>query len=540
MFKNIQSIRTKLMISTGLATILVLAALILALLSIQKITREFVKFVEIDQAQLQAYNDLYAQGLQSGQALRNIILDPNNKKSFANLDSSGAKFKETLDTARNLAADQPDTVKILQNISTQWDITVAAKERIKQVVITSPAEATDIITKEELPAWRKVREDILLLIEAQHKDVEAVKSRITTEARSALIYSTILGISALIIGNFLVLFVMANIKRSLDILTHFMSDLANGKGDLTKRMVVDCKDEIGRSAEAFNKFMQGLQKLIHEIQNSAEKVATAASQLSATSAHVSHSSQLQSEAASASAAAMEEMTVSIASVADSAIEVDHLSKESLRLTRHGNETLSELVGEIDVTESAVKEIATSVQDFVSSTSAITNMTKQVKDIAEQTNLLALNAAIEAARAGEQGRGFAVVADEVRKLAEKSAQSAVEIDAVTRKLGQQSAEVEKSIQKGIKSLQVSQDFMETVAIALGEANGSVAQASHGMDNISSSVKEQNVSSTGIAQNIEKIAQMIEENNSAIQETSAAATDLEQLAANLQSVANRFKV
>jgi len=540
MFKNIQSIRTKLMISTGIATILVLAALALALVSIQRITDEFVRFVDHDQAQLQAYNDLYAQGLQSGQAVRNIVLDPTNKKTFANLDLSAAKFKEALEAARSLAADQPETTKVLQDISTQWDITLAAKERIKQAALTNQAEASAIITKDELPAWRKAREALLGLIDAQQKDVGAVKNRITSDAKNALIYSTILGIVALIVGNFLVLFVMAKIKHSLDLLTHFMSDLASGKGDLTKRMAVDCKDEIGRSAEAFNQFMQGLQKLILEIQNSAENVATAASQLSATSAHVSQSSQLQSEAASASAAAMEEMTVSIASVADSAIEVDQLSKESLKLTLHGNETLSQLVGEIDVTESAVKEIATSVQDFVNSTSAITNMTKQVKDIAEQTNLLALNAAIEAARAGEQGRGFAVVADEVRKLAEKSAQSAVEIDAVTRKLGLQSAEVEKSIQKGIKSLQVSQDFMETVAIALGEANGSVAQASHGMDNISSSVKEQNASSTGIAQNIEKIAQMIEENNSAIQQTSAAANDLEQLAANLQGVANRFKV
>ena len=540
MFKNIQSIRTKLMISTGLATVLVLAALVLALLSIQNITTEFIKFVDHDQAQLQAYNDLYAQGLQSGQALRNIVLDPTNKKSFANLDTSASKFKEALDTARSLATGDPKTAKVLEDISTQWDITLAAKEHIKQVVLTSQPDASAIITKDELPAWRQVRDAILSLIDTQHKDVESVKNRITSDAKNALIYSTVLGIAALVIGNFLVLFVMANIKRSLDTLTHFMSDLASGKGDLTKRMVVDCKDEIGRSAEAFNQFMQGLQKLIHEIQHSAENVATAASQLSATSAHVSQSSQLQSEAAAASAAAMEEMTVSIASVSDSAIEVDQLSKESLRLTRHGNETLSELVGEIDVTESAVKEIASSVQDFVNSTSAITNMTKQVKDIAEQTNLLALNAAIEAARAGEQGRGFAVVADEVRKLAEKSAQSAVEIDAVTRKLGQQSSEVEKSIQKGIKSLQVSQEFMETVAIALGEANGSVTQASHGMDNISSSVKEQNVSSTDIARNIEKIAQMIEENNSAIQQTSAAASDLEQLAATLQGVANRFKV
>jgi methyl-accepting chemotaxis protein len=128
--------------------------------------------------------------------------------------------------------------------------------------------------------------------------------------------------------------------------------------------------------------------------------------------------------------------------------VHQRSQESLRRAEEGGRTLESLVAEVGLAEDAVRQMAVSVEEFVQSTSSITSMTQEVREIAEQTNLLALNAAIEAARAGEQGRGFAVVADEVRKLAEKSARSAGEIDAVTSQLSRQSVAVRKAIDEGL--------------------------------------------------------------------------------------------
>ncbi|MBI3478783.1 MAG: hypothetical protein HY016_00250 [Nitrosomonadales bacterium] len=217
-----------------------------------------------------------------------------------------------------------------------------------------------------------------------------------------------------------------------------------------------------------------------------------------------------------------------------------LSEKSLQQTQQGNQDVNIMIGEIGHVHDAVTQIAGSVKEFVDSTRAITGMTQQVKEIADQTNLLALNAAIEAARAGEQGRGFAVVADEVRKLAEKSAKSANEIDHVTNSLNQKSTSVEEVVQAGLRSLKATQDQVEHVSSVLNEAGLSVEQSSRGVRDIAAAVGEQSMASTEIARNVEKIAQMSEENHAAEQSASQDIARLESLSRELQAAVSRFRV
>jgi methyl-accepting chemotaxis protein-2 (aspartate sensor receptor) len=313
------------------------------------------------------------------------------------------------------------------------------------------------------------------------------------------------------------------------------------QGDLTARISAESsRDEIGELLGALNDMKRSFAEIVKQVHNSAGDVSSAATQLSGSAEKVAKGSQQQSDAAASAAEAVEENSSSIASVAETAQGVTQLSQISMKGAADGNSSLVKMVAELEQANLSVKQMAAAVAEFVSSTQTITAMTRQVKEIAEQTNLLALNAAIEAARAGEQGRGFAVVADEVRKLAEKSGRAASEIDGVTGTLGTKSAAVEQAINEGRRSLDSSQQLVQQVVGILSEANKAVLQASDGAERIAEAVKEQAIASGEISRAVHGIAQMAEANSSAIQETSAAARHLEELARALQGLVSRFKV
>ncbi|WP_041420741.1 methyl-accepting chemotaxis protein [Sideroxydans lithotrophicus] len=311
-------------------------------------------------------------------------------------------------------------------------------------------------------------------------------------------------------------------------------------GDLSRRVSVHSKDEVGQTAVAFNALIDSFTAIIRQVLVGVDKINMTASHIADTSSEVADGSREQSKAVSSTAEAVGAVTVSINSVAENTKAVRGLSEKSLQQTEQGNRSVEEMVHEIQSIESAVQQIAITANEFVESARTIASMTQQVKDIADQTNLLALNAAIEAARAGEQGRGFAVVADEVRKLAEKSAQSAIEIDKVTGKLDEKSVRVEQAITSGMQSLQTTHKHAESMSAVLNEAGAAVKESNVGVGEIVESVGEQSKASSEITRNIEQIARMAEKNHVAIEQTAHDIAELERMGVELKNAVARFKV
>jgi methyl-accepting chemotaxis protein len=402
--------------------------------------------------------------------------------------------------------------------------------------VVRPAIAQKNYLGKDCIACHQVPEGTVLGVVSMKISLDQVNSAVSSQRIKSLLAAVLLSIPLL---AFIYLFIRNVVTNPIEKMVAGLRDIASGEGDLTRRLEVRSNDEIGQASAVFNDMMAKFSALVRHVGEAASQVSVAARELAANADQVASGSHRQNETSSAAAASVDQLVSAIAAIAQTTDTVHRKSQESLQRSEEGNQSLSSLIGQVSVVENTVSQIAESVQQFVHSTEAITSMTREVRDIADQTNLLALNAAIEAARAGEQGRGFAVVADEVRKLAEKSAASASEIDAITRTLAQQSDAVQKSIAEGLAHLASSQDSMETVAVVLSEASGSVSQVGEGLDSIANATDEQRRVSSEVAAGIETIAAMARENDGAIEQTAMAARKLEQLADNLQNIVGRFK-
>ena len=379
-------------------------------------------------------------------------------------------------------------------------------------------------------------EQTVLGVVSMKVSLDSVNAAVAAQRVKSLLAAVAVSIPLL---AFIWLFVTKVVTRPLDEMVAGLRAIASGEGDLTRRLEVKGEDEIGQASKVFNDMMANFGSLVRQVGESASHVSGAAHELVSGAKQVAGSSHRQYEKSCDVTAAVERMVQSIVEVAANTERVHAQSRESLARSREGNQTLERLITEIGRVKGAVNDMADAVNEFVSSTASITSMTAEVKEIADQTNLLALNAAIEAARAGEQGRGFAVVADEVRKLAEKSAASANEIDSITRTLNSKSDMVSQSINEGLADIASSEASLDAVAAAISEANQSVEQVGSGLDTIAAATEAQRQVSAEVFTSIEAIKAMARENSEAVETTTGEAQRLEDLAGQLQGTVGRFR-
>ncbi len=346
----------------------------------------------------------------------------------------------------------------------------------------------------------------------------------------------IMTITALIGG--VMIMVIRRISRSLNELGSAM-DQIQSSNDLSRRVAVTANDEIGQIGHSFNQMIQSFQDIIQQVITNSRGVMQAAGKLSESSHHVAVSSQSQSEATASMAAAVEEVTTSIDHVAESSQETNNIARKAGELSAEGSEVVLGAAAEMSKIAESVNQSSQFIQKLGEHSNQISAIVNVIKEIADQTNLLALNAAIEAARAGEQGRGFAVVADEVRKLAERTARSTEEITAMIGSIQSGTHHAVESMQEGSARVTEGVAMANRAGDSMTQIRDGANQVISAVSDISSALREQSAASNQVAQNVERIARMTEENSMAANEIAGEAQQLESLAGALESAVSRFK-
>ncbi len=326
-------------------------------------------------------------------------------------------------------------------------------------------------------------------------------------------------------------------RRVVEVRDH-LANLVNG--DMTGQVDISGRDEMGEILCAVQSSNVLLGSVVDQIVSVSGNIDARAKHLSSTMSKVERSSQSQSESAGSMAAAVEELTVSIDQVSNNAGDVRQVSDTSKALASDGGRVVQQVVADMEKINQAVVNAAVTIEDLGKKSEHIQNIVKSIQEIADQTNLLALNAAIEAARAGEQGRGFAVVADEVRKLAEKTSKSTQEISAMTETIMGSTNEAVAEMEAAVEMVKSGALLAGQAGAAIVEINEGASRVLSGVEDISNSIHEQSLAGREIAVNVEKVAQMSEENSASVKEVSGTVEKLEHLSQSLAESVGHFRV
>jgi len=407
------------------------------------------------------------------------------------------------------------------------------------------------ISKGDLEGAKKLMHDeckpaALRVLQASH-DLEITKLAMADQQRAeaemsatAVSYTvaviTIVSILVALLGAGYITNVIVTPLKEME---NMFRTMANGEGDLTKRFEIHGENEISATTSSFNLFLEKLNSIIKEIVSSSGEIG----QISSTNFQLA--SRMNTDMSDISstveniAATFEEMTTSISHVSDNCNVTAEAANTADQHTNRGYQIVHDTIAQMETTSNRVSETAVSIEALGDSAKQIGGIVTVIKEIAEQTNLLALNAAIEAARAGEQGRGFAVVADEVRKLAERTGKSTAEIAQVIEQISVKTTHSVDLMQDGLKYVEGGKQATQSSGSAIEEIRSSIKTVGEMTGDISRALNEQSRAVEATAQNVAQITDRIHKTSVSSQDVVTNSRQLSTKIENLLKLVGNFK-
>jgi methyl-accepting chemotaxis protein len=502
---------TRLLLCAAVPSVLFVAALATSVGGLMRTQAEFDRFISTEQAIAGGLSEMYAQGLQMGQALRNIVLDPANKKAYDNFDAAKAAYTQAFDGTRKAAQDTPVAAR-LDALAPLRQTQAEKQEQVLALVKTDQAAAVKALTAGETPAWRELRAKLLEQIEASRKTAAAAHAETQAHGRRVTLTAGLLALVAMGVAALLCGLLRRTVGTELGgdpaAVRQALQRIADGDLSLQPGVYAASRGVIGD----LYRTQQRLRELVGQVRASSDSINTASAEIATGNIDLSSRTEQTASHLQQTASSMEQFTGTVRQSADAARQANQLAGGAAQVATRGGEVVAQVVSTMDQIHASSKTIS--------------EIVGVIDGIAFQTNILALNAAVEAARAGEQGRGFAVVASEVRALAQRSAGAAKEIKTL---IGQSVERVEAGNRLVAEAGQTMQEIVGSVrrvSDIIGEITAASSEQSEGIVQINSAVSQLDLTT--------------QQNAALVEQSAAAAGSLSEQAQRLVGLVGVFRL
>nr|MBL8409852.1 methyl-accepting chemotaxis protein [Dechloromonas sp.] len=534
--------RNRLLLGMALIMAAFMAAIAVSYTGLRATSAQFGTFLDGVGALHSSYQDMYAQGLQMGQALRNIVLDPANPKAYQNLEKARKDFATAREAAVAASAKVDDFSALINRLgplaAAQSEAQTAVMAALKAGQIE---EGKNLINSRETPAWRTLKQALLDDLDALHKLTDARRAEVEGKAERLQAITLGLALLAVVIGIGSVVTTLTYVRRELGGEPAYARTVANAiaTGDLTQPISLG-DNERGSLLAALATMQEHLRELVCALASHAREVGETARQLGEATDQVAAGSQQQIGRAEEMVGNVDNLATSLRDVMAAVTEAERIVGESQVISDSGASLAGKAAGETGAMAGSVRQTASHVQDLGAQSAQINSILGVISDIASQTNLLALNAAIEAARAGEQGRGFAVVADEVRKLAERTTQSTAEISAMVDSIQSGTQRAVAGMESGLLQVGESVELSNQAREAFDRMNASTLRVNQVVQQIANAIRVENANEQAIHSHVEEVSRLIAQNDAAMQNVVSSADRLKTTSAALNQAVARFRV
>jgi len=543
-FSNLK-VRTKLLVAFGVIFLLSFFISLISLLELRFLNQQIDVIVKDRYVKVNKMGTWHKENLIIAELLRNVLLVDDQKQIDGYMNKVRELQASVADKIKYFegAVRSDEEKKLLSELKAVREEYI--KEREKQYNLLKEGkkkEALDLLLGNVANIQQNYLDSIEKNVNYQEKQMMKVVEETDEKYRTIIILLISSGlVSMLVIAGFIIL-----LTKSISTPIIKCASIAEkmSSGDLSRNNESEnktvSKDEIGKLVLAMDGMQEKWRNIVFELKSTSDTLASASQQLSASSEQMSRGVSEQSGRASQIAASSTEMSQTVIDIAKNASSIASSAVDTSKTAKNGEDIVNKSVQEVKAIAHTVSESAELMTSLGERSQQIGDIVSVIKDIADQTNLLALNAAIEAARAGEQGRGFAVVADEVRKLAERTTKATSEIGSMIGAIQDEVQKAVVSMGEGTKRVETGVEYSTDAGNALRDIVKSVENLQSMVQQIASATEEMSSVSEQISGDIETIANVSRETSTGSEQIAESSSDLARLASNLSNMVRQFKV